>query len=371
MTMRNPCKFRFKENITCLLLAAIILCCNSAIAQNKQARDSIVKVGAIYGLSGPLADFSNEFKNGADMFLDFQRDDGGTNLSILYEDSKWDPKTAVSAYRKLVNFDQVKIVHVMGSGTSMAIKPLSEHDRVLLFSAGAHPDLLTNSSLVLRHANVADHDAKVLAEDIFRRVPDTDTIASIFIQNEWGQSYNNEFQKCVRDLRPGATFASDPHMPEETEFRTHLLRLMSKKPQVFMVNSSGPAAGMIIKEIYRMGFKGKIFANNGLVLSGAAQKLLHDAGIGGFYYQIYPAVGDKFRAEYKKLYGKASGYFAVAAYTDFELLHHAVTKVGDDPKAIIDFIKGLGEFEGRFETLKILPDGDIRIETLVDTFKSE
>ncbi len=96
-----------------------------------------LRVGAIYGLSGPLASFGEEYRNSA--LLAAEASKGGVQL--FFEDSPWEPKTAVSAFQKLSTVDKVRVFHVMGAGMSLAVKPLSEKGRCLLFSAAAHPAL--------------------------------------------------------------------------------------------------------------------------------------------------------------------------------------------------------------------------------------
>ena len=349
-----------------LAAAVIVLVPLRAAAER---RDDRFLVGAIYGLTGILADFSGEFKNGARMFLDFQEASGKAEIAIEFEDSRWDPKTAVSAYRKLVSLNGVKAVHVMGSGTSLAIKPLAEQDGIILFTAGAHRDLLSGARLVIRHANLADRDAKVLAESVARHVPAPRRIAELYIENEWGEEYHRHLGRFLRELLPSAELLAEPHLPDEADFRPQLLRLTRAAPQAFVVNSAGAPAALIIKELVRTDFTGAIFVNNGLALSASAERLLREAGIKGFYQQVYPAVDPRFRAEYTARYHKEPGYFAMAAHLDCELLQRAAAEAGRDPRKMAAFIRRLGVFKGRFETVRISPDGDIPIETSVKAFE--
>ncbi len=359
----------FRKAAGGILLLTTFLFCREAAAIDDHTPRSGVKIGAIYGLSGPLADFSKEYKNGAELFMRHHRLDKDFSLSVIFEDSKWEPKTAVSAFKKLVDVDHVRVVHVMGSSTSLAIKPLSEQSGVFLFSAGAHPDILKDSSLIIRHANIASNDARILADDIFKRLPTANTIASIYLQNDWGESYNREFEKSTKSLRPNVKLIAEPHLPDSTDFKSQLLKLMAQRPDVIMVNSSGPSAGLIIKQYYQMGFKVPLFANNGVVLSETSLNILRQAKIQGFYYQVYPPVNEEFSAEYQSLFGKKPDYLALSAYDDYELIHQAVQSAGPEPKALVDFIKHMGQLHGKYETLNISPDGDILINTSVEVFR--
>ena len=138
-----------------------------------------LRVGAIYGLSGPLSSFGEEYRNSAVLAQEASQ----SGVVLTFEDSRWDPKTALAAFQKLSG-NGITIFHVMGAGMSMAIKPVSERQKVLLYSAAAHPQLLADSSLVIRHSNDASNDARILADAI--RLRAQKKVAAIYVQNEWG-----------------------------------------------------------------------------------------------------------------------------------------------------------------------------------------
>ena len=320
------------------------------------------ELGGIYGITGPLADFSNQTRNAAQLAI---QDAGQGRLILSVEDSQWDPKKAVTAYQELRTHG-VNLFHVMGAGMSMALKPLCSRDQTLLFSTAASPLLLKDTTSVLRHSNDAVNDASILAQAIAKL--GKSRIVGLYVLNEWGVIYDNALAENIIRLVPTAKYRSESHSPDQAEFRSELTKLLGTHPEVFVVNSFGAASALIIKELKRLGYQGQIVANNGIVLSPEPKKILEEAGISGFLYQDYPQVSPAFVARYQETFKEAPSYLSMAAYTDVELLSRSVAAVGTSPKAIISYIKSMKRFYGKYLTIDIEPNGNITVNTVVRTW---
>lgn len=350
-----------------IIMVSFLILVGVALADGSKS-SPLVKVGGIYGLTGLLPDFGDHFLKGSQLYFALQ-ESRSSRLSLIVEDSRWDSKTAVAAFQKLVDIDGVRVVHVMGSGPSLAIKPLAERRSVLLFSAGAHPQLIPGSSLVLRHANLGSEDAHAFADFVAGESKDKSIIATIFLQNDWGEDYDRAFREELRVKAPGITVNSESHFPADSDFRSVLVKLLKTSPEALVVNSSGIGVAGIIEQTRQLGFRGRIYVNNGLALSQEAQtriRLLKDQNI---FYQHYPKVPNEFAKLYSDRFKSSPIYFSLVSFTDMELLDYAVSKVGSDTRAVTGFIKKVGTFPGRYATLSISPDGDILIPTLVERFE--
>ena len=310
---------------------------------------------------------SNDFRQGALLAGAACATRRGLALTPVFEDSKWEPKEAVAAFRKLSDVEHVRFFYVLGSGMTLAVKPLSEAEGLLLFSSAAHPDILPASRDVIRHGNDTAADARRLADAIAQNSPHS--VASIHVQNAWGDAYDAALEQRLRERIPDLHYARRTHLPEDTAFGTTAARIVADKPNVAIVGSFGLQAAYLVRELVRHGFTGQIYANNGLALSEEPQALLRAGGITGFLYQRYPAIAPAFAEAFRAAYHQEPGVFAMHAYTDFELLCDAIATQGPDPALVARKIRGMGSFHGRFEDVAISPEGDIVVETIIDTFK--
>ena len=124
---------------TALVAAALALTTGLAQAQATSqgvTKDQIV-IGSIQDLSGPLAGFGKQVRNGMQLRVDEINEQGGINgrkLKLLVEDSGYDPKKAMLAAQKLVNQDKIFIMagHI-GTAQNNAAMPVQFEKNVINF----------------------------------------------------------------------------------------------------------------------------------------------------------------------------------------------------------------------------------------------
>jgi len=124
-----------------LIATTLALGAGHALAQSKAppqgvSKDEIV-VGSIQDLSGPIAGFGKQVRNGMLLRVDEINEQGGINgrkLKLIVEDSAYDPKKAVLAAQKLVNQDKIFImVGHIGTAQNLAAMPVQFDKNVINF----------------------------------------------------------------------------------------------------------------------------------------------------------------------------------------------------------------------------------------------
>ena len=321
-----------------------------------------IKIGAIYGITGPLPEMNADFRDGALLAAEEFNSAHAIKLQPVFEDSRWQPREAVNAFQKLSETEGVQFFHVTGASMNLALKPLCEEKHLLLFASAAHPGISENSRYVLRHGNSADADAAVLSEAIKKKAPGS--VAGLYAQNDWGEIFDSNLRKDLEVL-PGLHYESTAYLPEDVDFKSQIMALIKSGPDAFVVGAFGPQAGIIIRELKQLGYGGRIVANNGLVLSDAAMRTVRESGIKGFEYQTYPDLPEDFVKVFQARFHRVPGFWAMSAYADYELLGYALDKAGPEPKAVASYVRGLKSFNGRFGKIDIAPSGDMIIGTVV------
>ena len=117
-------------------IAVLALGTSFAHAQQGVSKDEI-RIGTIQDLSGPLAGFGKQSRNGMQLRVEEINEQGGINgrkLKLYVEDSGYDPKKAVLAAQKLVNQDKIFIMagHI-GTAQNMAAMPVQFDKNVINF----------------------------------------------------------------------------------------------------------------------------------------------------------------------------------------------------------------------------------------------
>ena len=124
-----------KKSIVYSIIALIVLVgvvvCIVRMCNTDKKNDS-VSIGAVLPLTGEAASYGTSLKKGLDLALD------GCDVTIVYEDSKGEPKTAVSIVNKLISVDKVDIlIGDMFTNTTMAIMPIAAKNGILLLTPTA------------------------------------------------------------------------------------------------------------------------------------------------------------------------------------------------------------------------------------------
>ena len=125
-------------NLKPTLALAATLAVLPAFAQQQGVTKDQILVGTIQDLSGPLAGYGKQARNGMQLRIDELNEQQGTingrKVKLVVEDDGYDPKKAVLAAQKLVNQDKVFIIagH-LGTAQNMAAMPVQFEKNIVNF----------------------------------------------------------------------------------------------------------------------------------------------------------------------------------------------------------------------------------------------
>jgi branched-chain amino acid transport system substrate-binding protein len=120
-----------------LVLAILALGSTLALAQQQGVSKNEILIGTIQDMSGPLAGYGKQARNGMLLRIDEVNEQGGIHgrkLKLVSEDDGYDPKKAVLAAQKLVNQDKIFIMagH-LGTAPNLAAMPVQFEKNVINF----------------------------------------------------------------------------------------------------------------------------------------------------------------------------------------------------------------------------------------------
>ena len=120
-----------------LVLAACFAAAPALAAEQQGVSKNEIVIGTIQDLSGPLAGYGKQSRNGMQLRIDELNEQGaihGRKLKLLVEDSGYDPKRAVLAAQKLVNQDKIFIMagH-LGTAQNNAAMPIQFEKQIVNF----------------------------------------------------------------------------------------------------------------------------------------------------------------------------------------------------------------------------------------------
>src|SRR5687767_8550655 len=111
-----------------LAIAALCLGAGMALAQQQGVTKDEILIGSIQDLSGPIASYGKQARNGMQLRVDEANEQGGLydrKLRLVVEDSAYDPKKAILAARKLVSQDRIfMLIGHIGTAQNNATMPI-------------------------------------------------------------------------------------------------------------------------------------------------------------------------------------------------------------------------------------------------------
>lgn len=109
-----------------LLLFSLTLACNKT--DPKEQIESF-NVGVIVPLSGELAGYGKAVVNGIKL-AEIENPSLFTNINFYYQDSKYDSKVAVSAFRALNENNDINLYHTWGVSPNESLIPILEANKI-------------------------------------------------------------------------------------------------------------------------------------------------------------------------------------------------------------------------------------------------
>ena len=319
-----------------MILALVFAACGGG----GSAQDEPFKIGVMESVTGPGETYGNVAVRSKQMAVDEINEAGGINgrmLELIVEDSKCSAQDAITAYRKLTDVDEVKIIlGTSCSGAMLGAAPLAEEDGVVLFSGLAtNPDIADAGDYIFRTSmsdlQLGIDTGNVLWADGAR------TLATITEATDYAEGVRRtSVDQFVQ--RGGKLVGEERYASDVTDFRSQLTKLFGQNPDALHIASqSESSGGTIVKQARELGYEGPIYSE--IVPVGAtALEIAGDAatGLKAITAELDPAnakaqeVLSNFKERYE--YVTLSWYLG-SAYDDVYIAAECLKQTGDDQDA--------------------------------------
>jgi branched-chain amino acid transport system substrate-binding protein len=300
-------------------------------------------VGVTGPLSGQDAQYGEQWQRGFDLALEQINATGGINghpLNYDFEDSRSDPRQAVSIAQKFV--DDKRILLELGdlsSGASMAASPIYQRGGLVQFGfTNSHPDFTKGGDYMWSTAISQAEEQPMLAHYVttglgFKK------IAVLYLNTDWGRTSKDIFAKAAT-ANGAQVAAAEGYQPNEKDFRATLTRVRSANPDSIVLISYYSDGAQIVRQARTAGVHLPIAAV-GSVYSPKFLDLGGDA-VNGVYTESNFFPGDprpevqNFVQRYRAKYHAEPDTFAARAYDAMILAGEVIRRYGANRTAVHD-----------------------------------
>jgi branched-chain amino acid transport system substrate-binding protein len=276
------------------------------------------KIGAVFPMSGPNADYGDTFMSGANLAVTHVNADKMLSgpLSIVYEDSAATPQKGVIAANKLVNVDQVPYLLSAFTGVSKAVAPVAIKSKTVAINGGAvGPDLATLGDYFWNVIPLADFELRTILPYLTKN-RGAKKFVLIYVDDPLGDAMKSGLEKDLPGL--GAQLAAALSIPPTAQqFASIAARVREVTPDVVYIASYGLQQSQIIKQLRDNGVSQQLVGYSGMGLP-AIMQLPEANGLLFTTQSVNFAAGDaitkRFIDDYKAKYSKEPGPYVVNYY---------------------------------------------------------
>lgn len=316
---------------------------------------NIVKIGGVAPLSGAVAVYGVECKNGIDLAVEEINAAGGINgkqIQFVCEDDEGAPDKTVNAFKKLTTKDGIKVViGSLTSGCTQAITTLAQAGKVIQIAPAATAPAITDAGNYIFRACFIDPfqgtvGGKFAAENLGKR-----RAAVLYdIGNDYSVGLADNFKISFTE-NGGEIVSVESYATGDKDFNAQLTKIKSANPDVVYLPDYYGTVALIAKQLRAQGIDTPIVGADGWdgLFENAGDEVLN-----GFYSNHYavdstePAV-QKYVNAFRAKYNKDPNSFAALGYDSVYMLKDAMEKAGTTTD-VAAIRQALEETDGNYVT---------------------
>lgn len=362
--MKTP--FKIMTFIAISLVAALTGCSGPPEAGGGRGN---IKIGFIAPLTGDLAYIGENMKAAAEIARDEINQSGGVaplqgvggrNVELIVEDGKCEPKEAANAGNKLINIDKVPaIIGGLCSSETLAVAPLAERSRVILFSAAStSPNISAAGDYIFRDVP-SDAFQGVFAAQYVKTKLGKNRVALLKCLSDWCLGVNDSFKAEFKRLG-GQITAEEAFAQDSRDLRSQIAKVRASSPELVYFVSYTEGAIVGIRQMRELGITAPLFGAD----AWSDPKIWESAGESGDGARyVEPANNEVPRAFIdamgKKTGGREINVYAPRAYDAVKLLASIMNRAGTDTGAIKKALYATQNYQGIADNYTFDKNGDV------------
>jgi branched-chain amino acid transport system substrate-binding protein len=353
-------KFRSRFILLSLTALAFVGC----VSKDTPA-DSIV-LGAVLPLTGSAAQWGVPARDAISMAVDEVNSQGGgirgKKLRLVVEDDQCQPATGVSAFQKiLASSHPIAVIGAVCSGVTLAIAPVAEREKLVLFSpASTSPALTTAGDYIFRDIPSDAFRGKVFANYVFSS--GHKNISVLYINNDGGVGGQQSFSESFTKL--GGNIASvDAYPPDTQDLRGQLTKIKGTKSEGVLIVSYPADTPLLLRQAFQLGLHKPLFFQTEALDDPAVLAKAGNAAEGATY--ILPArpegtANEEFTRKYKAKFNRDPELFAAESYDAVMLIKNCLADGSTiSPDAIKAGLYKTQNYNGASGTISFDSNGDV------------
>jgi branched-chain amino acid transport system substrate-binding protein len=361
-----------------LFTSGLFLATLSSCTQPTSQPPSEVKIGVLFPMTGDAASYGEKGKKAIELATEEINAKGGVKVTAIFEDSRAEPKTGVTAAQKLISVDKTPIiVGDVVSSVTLAIAPIAEKAQVVVIAPTSSAPAITNAGKYIYRVWPSDliegtKIAELAAEKGFKNV------AILHLNNDYGSSIADIFKKTL-ETKGGKVTLNEGYLDKATDFRAALTKIAGLKPDAIYVAGYFADTSRILKQSKELGIKSQFLGTTAiedpefLKLAGnTAEGMIYPLATGFDPTIIKTPKVEAFVSAYKKKYNTEPGWVEAHSYDAFMLAYKSATSTNSQATGttIQTYLDSNQDYEGVTGKIAFDKNGDVLKPVVFKTIKN-
>lgn len=323
-----------KKIYSIIAVVVLVLLVVWGMSKDKVGQDNQpIVIGAAISLTGPAAQFGEYTQNGMELAVKEINEKGGIDgrlVKVIYEDDATDPKTAVSAFNKLLSVDKAQaVVGGLWDFMAQSVMPLALTNRVAFitpsnFRIEGGLDLNDQSFTLM-----TDFDQVLRTLTSVLKGNEVKKIAVVHFQSTFGQEVAKTITEISREIGKGEIVDEAYGSINTNDFKTTILKLKQQNVDTVFIDMVDKDTFNFLKRSKELGFNAKIITYVG---SYDAVTKDNEYLLDGVTILDWDVSSVEFIEKYKKVYGQLPAKSANRAYDSVYILAEAIANTKDHTK---------------------------------------
>lgn len=327
-----------------IMVAALFTGCAAKQASGEGAAADVIKIGAVFPMTGDVATFGQSSKNALELLVEEQNSKGGLlgkKIQVIYEDDENKPANSANAIQKLISNDKVvAVIGSVASKCSIAMGPIATQNKVPMIStASTNPKVTTEGgAYVFRACFIDPFQGTVIAKFSSENLKAKTAAALFDVGNDYSKGLAEYFKAGFEKLG-GKVVAFESYNAGDLDFNAQLTKIKPLNPEVILLADYYNTVGLIAKQARAQGITATFVGGDGWD-SADLYSVGGDAIDGGFFSNHYSADDTSaevvnFRKTYEAKYKGTPDALAALAYDSGKIMFAAIEKAGSTDGAKI------------------------------------
>jgi branched-chain amino acid transport system substrate-binding protein len=344
------------------VLVAAALCAMSLVLSCKAKESDTVSIGAVFPLSGAVAFYGTESRDGALLAIEQLNAAGGLlgkKIALLSEDDEGNAEKSVNAFTKLTTRDKVSII--LGSSTSgatQAMTALAQRNKVVLISPSATNIDVTKAGDFIFRACFIDPFQGVVGADFAYGTLGSRRAAILY---DAGADYNTGLAESFRNqfrAAGGQVVADEAYQSGDVDFNAQITRIRAANPDVVYLPNYYNDVSLQAKQLRDQGITCALVGGDGWdsLIDHAGDEVLNGFWSSGFASDTTDPKGAAFVRAFQARFNRPASQFAALGYDAMMIVIDGIRAAGSfDSTAVKD---AMANINGPYVTGNIRFDSD-------------